>query len=168
MSKIIIYVDGGARNNPGPAAIGIVIRISPKSLPNQNEYLSNTKRLEKDSFPFEMDSREKEYSKFIGTKTNNEAEYEAVIFALKKIKQLIGKEKTAKEKIEIRMDSELVVNQLNGQFKIKEKDLIPLFIEIWNLKQDFGEVAFIQIPREENKRADLLVNRELNSQNCLF
>jgi len=61
-----------------------------------------------------------------------------------------------------------LINQLNGQYKIKEKNLVPFFIEIWNLKQDFGEVKFSQISREENKRADLLVNRELNSQNKLF
>ena len=104
----------------------------------------------------------------MGEATNNEAEYQAVIFALKKIKQLIGKAKAKKESIEVRMDSELAVNQLNGNYKIKEKNLIPFFIEIWNLKQDFGEVKFNQIPREENQRADKLVNRELNSQSKLF
>ncbi len=137
--KITIYCDGGSRGNPGPAAIGVFIPQFPK-----------------------------EYSKYLGEATNNEAEYQAVIFALKKIKQLIGKAKAKKESIEVRMDSELVVNQLNGNYKIKEKNLIPFFIEIWNLKQDFGEVKFIQIPREENQRADKLVNRELNSQSKLF
>ena len=137
MNKIIIYADGGARNNPGPAAIGVIIE-------------------------------EKEYSKFLGQTTNNEAEYQAVIFALKKVKQLIGKGKCKKTGIEIKSDSELLINQLNGKYKIKEKNLVPFFIEIWNLKQDFGEVKFSQISREENKRADLLVNRELNSQNKLF
>ena len=145
MDKIIIYTDGGARSNPGPAAIGIVIQET-------------------------SDKRQatKEYSKFLGTKTNNEAEYEAVIFALKKVKQLIGKEKTAKSEIEIKSDSELLVNQLSGRFKIKEKNLIPYFIEIWNLKQDFGEVNFFLIRREENKKADFLVNRELNHQTRLL
>lgn len=142
--EIFIYVDGGSRGNPGPAAIGCIIEISHQSLDI------------------------KEYSKFLGTATNNEAEYKSVIFALKKVKQLIGKENAAKVEIEIKSDSELLVNQLNGQFKIKEKDLIPLFIEIWNLKQDFKKVKFAQIPREENKRADSLVNKELNSQSGLF
>jgi len=137
VNKIIIFTDGGARNNPGPAAIGAIVE-------------------------------EKEYSKFIGEATNNEAEYQAVIFALKKVKQLIGKEKCEKTNIEIRSDSELLINQLNGKFKIKEKDLVPFFIEIWNLKQDFNEVKFAQIPREENKKADRLVNRELDSQSKLF
>lgn len=135
-SKVVIYTDGGSRNNPGPAALGVY-------LPELN----------------------KEYSKYLGTATNNEAEYQAVTFALKKVKQLIGKEKARNSEIEIRSDSELLINQLNGQFKIKEKNLVPFFIEIWNLKQDFGEVKFTQIPREENKEADVLVNRELDSQN---
>ncbi len=139
MSKIIIYADGGARNNPGPAAIGVFI---PQF--------------------------QKEYSKYLGTATNNEAEYQAVIFALKKIKQLIGKGKSKNAEIEIKSDSELLINQLNGQYKIKEKNLVPFFIEIWNLKQDFREVKFSQISREENSRADSLVNRELDSQNRLF
>ena len=81
---------------------------------------------------------------------------------------MIGKKKAEKAKIEIRSDSELIVSQLNGNFKIKEKDLISYFIEIWNLKQDFKKVEFVQIPREENKRADRLVNRELDSQRGLF
>ncbi len=104
----------------------------------------------------------KKYSDFIGIKTNNEAEYLAVIFALKKIKQIFGKEKAKKLNIEIRLDSELVYNQLIGKYKIKELALFPLFIEIWNLKMDFNSVNFIKIPREQNKEADKLVNLELN------
>jgi ribonuclease HI len=139
-NKIIIFCDGGSRGNPGPAAIGVVIEI----------------RNEKGEM--------REYSKFLGEATNNEAEHQAVIFALKKAKQVIGKAKAEKTAIEIIMDSELVVNQLNGKFKIKEKDLIPFFIEIWNLKQDFGDVKFTAVPREKNKEADRLVNKELDRQ----
>ncbi len=139
--KIIIYCDGGARGNPGPAAIGVFIKEKKE---------------------------ERKYSKYLGKATNNEAEYQAVIFALKKIKQLLGKERTKKEKIEVITDSQLVVNQLNGKYKIKEKNLIPFFIEIWNLKQNFEQVEFIHILREKNKEADRLVNRELNSRNTLY
>ncbi|PIY59640.1 hypothetical protein COY96_00670 [Candidatus Wolfebacteria bacterium CG_4_10_14_0_8_um_filter_37_11] len=139
MNKITAYCDGGSRGNPGPSAIGV--------------YIPQLK---------------KEYSKFLGKATNNEVEYQAAIFALKKIKHLIGGEKADKSEVELRMDSELIVNQLSGKYKIKEKDLIPFFIEIWNLKQDFGKVNFIHIPREENKKADWLVNRELDSQIRLF
>jgi ribonuclease HI len=147
MEKIIIYTDGGSRGNPGPAAIGLV---------------ADLRGPDADSHGI------KEYSKLIGQATNNEAEYQAVIFALKKVKQLIGKEKCGKTEIEIRSDSELLVNQLNGKYKIKEEGLIPFFIEIWNLKQDFGGVKFVQIPREENRRADALLNHELNSRAGLF
>ncbi|MDP3015021.1 MAG: ribonuclease HI family protein [bacterium] len=164
MNKVIIYIDGGSRGNPGPSAIGVVIDLSlraegeaiPKRLPRAKA-LAMTKIGER-----------KEYSKFLGEATNNEAEYQAAIFALKKIKHLIGGEKSEKVVIEIRSDSELLVKQVNGQYKIKEKNLIPFFIEIWNLKQDFAGVKFVQISREENKQADLLVNRELNSQTGLF
>ncbi|MEK7553676.1 MAG: ribonuclease HI family protein [Patescibacteria group bacterium] len=146
-NKIIAYCDGGSRGNPGPSAIGIV---------------ADLRGLNTDSRGI------KEYSKFLGKATNNEAEYQAAIFALKKIKHLIGGEKAEKAEIEIKMDSELIVNQLNGKYKIKEKDLTPFFIEIWNLKQDFGNVKFIHIPREENREADRMVNKELDSQRGLF
>lgn len=134
--RYIVYVDGGARGNPGPAAIGVVI-----GLPGQGG---------------------KKYSEKIGRTTNNVAEYQAIIFALRKLKALIGKKQTKNAEVEIRMDSQLAANQLNGKFKIKDSDLQPLFIEVWNLKQDFKNVSFIHIPREENKKADKLVNEALN------
>lgn len=131
---LIIYTDGGARGNPGPAAIGAVVG-------------------------------DKQYGETIGRATNNIAEYRAVIFALKKARQLIGKEKAADTKVEVRSDSELLVNQLNGEYKIKEEDFFPLFIEIWNLRQDFKSVIFKHIPREQNKIADRMVNEALDSAN---
>lgn len=131
---MIIYTDGGARGNPGPAAIGAVVG-------------------------------DKQYGETIGRATNNVAEYRAVIFALKKARQLIGKDKAATTVVEVRSDSELLVNQLNGEYKIKEEDFFPLFIEIWNLKQDFKSVAFRHIPREQNKIADRMVNEALDGAN---
>jgi ribonuclease HI len=134
--KIIIYTDGGARGNPGQAAIGVVIQL---------------------------DGETKGYSKAIGETTNNVAEYESIIFALKKAKQLVGGEKAKETDVEIRSDSELVVSQLRGEYKLREHDLIPRFVEIWNLKQDFRSVDFDYIPREENTEADKLVNRALDT-----
>lgn len=134
-SKIIIYTDGGARGNPGLAAIGITIG-APLN---------------------------KSYGEQIGETTNNIAEYKAIIFALKKAKLLLGGEKAKETEIEIRSDSELIVSQLNGEYKIKDKDLQPLFIEIWNLKQDFKKVEFFHILREKNKEADELVNQALDT-----
>jgi ribonuclease HI len=138
LDKLIIYTDGGSRGNPGPAAIAAVI---------SNSELGN-----------------REYSEYIGEATNNEAEYKAVLFALKKAKQLIGKSAAKKAEIEIRLDSALVGKQLSGEYKILEKTLQPLFIEAWNLMRDFGRVCFNIIPREKNREADKLVNRELNNQ----
>ena len=139
--KIIVYCDGGARENPGPAAAAFIIKLE-----NQEKY----------------------YSEYLGETTNNEAEYQAIIFALKKIKHLIGNKKAKQSIIEIRSDSELITKQLNGENKIKEKNLQELFITVWNLKQDFKKVSFIYIPREENKEADKLVNQALNSQKGMF
>ena len=136
--KYIIYTDGGARGNPGPAGIGVVIKG-----------------------PAEV----KKYGGYIGQATNNEAEYQAVIFALKKLKQLIGKEKAKSEAdVELHLDSELLEKQLNGEYKIKEKNLQQLFLQVWNLKQDFRSVIFKHILREDNRGADKLVNQALDKE----
>ncbi|MGB9847728.1 MAG: ribonuclease HI family protein [Minisyncoccia bacterium] len=137
-SKIIAYTDGGSRGNPGEAAIGVVI--------------------------LGIGDDKKEYCELIDIATNNEAEYKAVIFALKKIRQLVGREKLKNAEVEIRLDSELVAKQLNGEYKIEEKNLQPLFMEIWNLKFDFPKLIFKHIPREQNKEADYLVNKALDEK----
>ena len=106
----------------------------------------------------------KGYSEFIGEGTNNEAEYKAVIFALKKAKALLGKEKIKQAEIELRSDSELLIKQLNGEYKIMEPRIQQLFIGVWNLKIDFGKIQFTLIPREKNKEADRLVNEALDGR----
>jgi len=105
-----------------------------------------------------------EYGEFVGVGTNNEAEYKAVIFALKKLKQLIGKEEAGKTKAEIHADSELLCRQLNGEYKIMDEKIQKLFLEIWNLKLDFGEMIFKHVRREENKDADRMVNAALDKE----
>ena len=139
MRKIIIYTDGGSRGNPGPAAIGVV-------------------------FCNEKGQVIKKYSEYLGETTNNEAEYQAVIFALKKFKALFGKKLAKNSEIEIRSDSELLIRQLNGLYKILEPKVQPLFLKTWNLKLDFKKVKFKLIPREKNREADSLVNEVLDSQ----
>jgi ribonuclease HI len=136
--KLIIYTDGGSRGNPGPAAIGVVV-----GLPAQ--------------------AGDKSYSEAIGNTTNNVAEYKAVIFALKKAKSLLGGDKAKETEVEIRSDSELITSQLKGEYKIKDEELKPLFIEVWNKMQNFKKVNFALIPREKNKEADKLVNQALNT-----
>jgi ribonuclease HI len=135
--KTIIYTDGGSRGNPGPAAIGVI-------------------------FTDEKGKVIKEYGQKIGRATNNEAEYEAVIFALQKAKLLFGGKRVKAMEVEVRMDSEFVVKQLNGQYKILDRNIEQLFLKTWNLKIDFGKVVFKYIPRSENREADKLVNRALD------
>lgn len=137
LKKVIIYTDGGSRGNPGLSAAGIV-------------------------FTDEFGKILKEYSHYLGEMTNNQAEYEAIIFALQKAKQLKFKN------LELHTDSELIGRQLLGEWKIKDEDLQPLFIKAWNLRLDYEKVDIKIIPREQNKKADKLVNRELDSKNKLF
>jgi len=140
VKKITIYTDGGSRGNPGPSAAGIV-------------------------FLNEKDQIIKEYGEFLGNDlTNNEAEYEAVIFALKKFKQLFGKNIAQTSEIELKSDSELLVKQLNGEYKILEPKIQNLFLTLWNLKLDFKKIKFKLISREKNQEADKLVNETLDKE----
>lgn len=132
--EIIVYTDGGTIQNPGRAAIGILIKTKDKT---------------------------KEYFKEVGIKTNNQAEYEAIIFALEKIKHFYGKSKIKQAKIILHTDSELVGKQIKNEYKVLEGELIPYFIKFHNLKLDFGEIEIKIISREENKIADKLVKKAL-------
>ena len=133
--KIVMYTDGGSRGNPGPAAVGVYIETLGKKI-----------------------------GECIGIRTNNDAEYEALIFGLQKIKHFIGKEKSKKVEVKCFLDSELVVRQLNHEYKLKEPRIQQYFIEIWNLMLDFSGVTFVHIPREKNKIADAMVNEALDNQ----
>ncbi len=106
----------------------------------------------------------KSYSEFLGEATNNEAEYQAVISALKKFKALFGKKLAKNSEIVLRSDSELLIKQLNGEYKILEPRIQQLFIAAWNLKLDFKKVKFKLISRQKNQAADRLVNEALDSQ----
>lgn len=130
--RLTIHTDGGARGNPGPAAIGVVIRQGHAVVGRYGEYIGKT--------------------------TNNQAEYRAVLAALEKAKSL------GADEVDLFLDSELVVKQLKGEYKIKDKDLGPLFLAVWNLRQGFSRVTFSHIPREENHEADALVNKALDGQ----
>ena len=147
MSRLIIYTDGGARGNPGPAACGVVIKN------DTGEIILKT-------------------SKYIGEATNNVAEYGALVLALQKAKGVfkscgkdaINRVSTKSKDLECYLDSELVVKQLNHEYKIKDENMQKFFIKVWNLTLDFDSVKFIHIPREENKLADELVNKELDER----
>lgn len=137
MKKVIAYTDGGARGNPGPAGIGVYI----------------------------VDSESKvlqEVSEFIGNSTNNFAEYQAVAVALNTLKKIYGK-KSKDMEFELRMDSELVKKQLNNEYQIKDPGLVPMFIEIHNLRvANFPNLTITHVPREQNKEADRLANEAMD------
>ena len=138
VKKIIIYTDGGARNNPGLAGAGAVIM-------DEN---GNTL---------------KESSRYLGERTNNWAEYEAIIEGLLGLKKLFGKKKLQQMEIEVRSDSELIVRQINGEYQIKEETLFPKFIKIWNLKiTTFPNITFTHVLRDNNKEADRLANKAMD------
>lgn len=132
-NKIIVYTDGGSRGNPGPAGLGVYIETLDKG-----------------------------YGEFIGEKTNNEAEYEAIVFALKKLRVLLGKAQAKQTLVECRMDSELACKQLNHIYKIENERLQPLFLTIWNTMLDFKSVTFVHVRREYNIEADALANQAMD------
>ena len=130
MKKLTICTDGGARGNPGPAGIGIVIKENGKTI--------------------------KEYGKYIGETTNNQAEYKALISALETAKDL------GAEAVQVFMDSELIVKQINGEYKVKNPDLAPLFLKFYNLRVGFKKFSVTHIRREKNKEADRMVNKAID------
>lgn len=140
--KLIINCDGGSRGNPGPAGVGIVIHPSIDPVIH--------------------------LSKYIGEATNNQAEYQAVIEALKWLvahrKSPLANHHSAEEtEIEFLLDSELVVEQLNQRYKLKNEGLKPLFWQVRALIiQIGGKVIFKHISREQNRKADKLVNQAID------
>jgi ribonuclease HI len=131
MNKLTIYTDGGARGNPGPAGIGVVIFDSSNKVIKQTQ-------------------------EYIGETTNNQAEYKAVIKGLELARDLKASE------IELKLDSELVVSQLREEYKVKNKDLAPLFVKAWNLLQGFDSVKITHVRRDKNHLADTLVNQAID------
>lgn len=133
--EIKIYCDGGARGNPGPAASAFVI-------------IAETGRVVAKK------------GVFIGISTNNQAEYRAVIEAFDWI---LGEHLTPNNKIFFYLDSELVVNQLNGVFKVKDKKLKNLWSQVQQKENKVkNKIHYRLIEREKNKLADFIVNQTLD------
>lgn len=144
--QIIVHTDGGARGNPGPAAIGVV--IEKINAATQKPILIS------------------EFGKTIGETTNNVAEYQAVIEALQELQVICPKTGQEKSAIRFFLDSNLVVNQLNGLFKIKDANLRRLYMNVRILETDIGgQITYIHIPREQNHPADMMVNRAMDLGN---
>ncbi len=131
--RVIIHTDGGARGNPGPAAIGVVISD-------------------------ESDMQIKAIAEYIGTGTNNQAEYKALVKGLTEAKNM------GAEEVICYLDSELVVKQLTGLYKIKEPGLQALASEALALTGKFKKVEFKHVPRAQNAAADKLVNQALDQE----
>lgn len=140
-NEIIINTDGGSRGNPGPSAIG----ITAKDISGQTLF---------------------EISEFIGETTNNVAEYTAVIHALKHLKE----HDLHPEKITFILDSELIVRQIIGQYRVKEPHLqvlhqsIKVLIQELKTNNGLSTINFQNVLRAQNKRADQLVNQALDSR----
>lgn len=125
-NQVEIYIDGAARGNPGESGIGVLIR--------------------------ETEDTNREIKKYLGTKTNNQAEYTALITALESAQDLADKP------VRIFTDSLLVANQINGLWKVKHPEIIPLNKEAKNLFKNFKDISIQHIPREQNFEADRLAN----------
>jgi ribonuclease HI len=132
VEKVVVHVDGGARGNPGPAAVGAVV-----TAPEGGEPLA-------------------EKGVYIGEATNNVAEYRAVLLGIELARQLGAKE------LEIVNDSELVARQIGGQYKVKHAGLKPLFLETMRELREFDRWSVRNVRRESNERADELVNQALD------
>lgn len=129
--KLIIHTDGGSKGNPGPAAIGLVIASS-----------DGTELLR--------------YREDIGIKTNNEAEYTAAIRALELVKEKFTAEL---ERVTFYSDSQLMVRQLNGEYKVKQPHIRDFVFKVRILESELGvPVVYNHVLRDKNKLADALVN----------
>jgi ribonuclease HI len=132
LAKLILCTDGGSRGNPGPAGYGAVL-------------MDDSGRIVR------------ELSEFIGRATNNEAEYRALIAALRAAHELGARE------VVVRADSQLLVRQLNGQYRIRSRNLMPLVLRARRMLEEFPSWKVEHVPREMNSRADTLANEAMDA-----
>jgi ribonuclease HI len=134
--QFTIHADGGSRGNPGPSGAGAMIRDH-------------------------LGSSVASVSQYLGTRTNNFAEYEAVILAFETLTKLL-KGKTSTTEVVVKMDSELVVKQMKGLYKVKHPVLKGQYARLTHAAGAFGTVSFTHVPREENSDADALANAAMD------
>lgn len=130
--KWILYCDGASRGNPGESGAGALI-VAP-------------------------DGEEIPLTRYLGHKTNNQAEYTALLLGLERLVALGAKD------VEVRADSELMIRQLGGIYKVKHEGLKPLFAQAKDFLKQFQKVVLKHIPREENKKADALSNDAIDNR----
>jgi ribonuclease HI len=136
VAEVTVYADGGARGNPGPAAIGAVVKDSSQDPPTTLVTVSEA----------------------IGETTNNVAEYRALIAGLEAARRFRPR------RLKVRADSLLVVKQLRGEWKVKHAGLRPLHERARELLREFADVDIAHVRREYNTEADALVNEALDAQ----
>lgn len=131
IDRVKVYADGGSRGNPGPSASGyVLLDLAGDTLVDKGVYL--------------------------GVTTNNQAEYQALKFALEEAQRMRVRH------VDVYMDSLLVINQMKGIFKVKNRDLWPIHDAVKRLAKNFEHISFTQVPRELNRLADRAVNRALD------
>lgn len=140
MTQFTIHADGGARGNPGPAGAGAMIRD-------------------------ELGNSVATVSRFLGKRTNNFAEYEAVILAFEALAKLVPVGKRRGAEVAVKMDSELVVKQMRGEYKVKHPVLKGQYARLIHAVGMFGSVSFTHVPRAKNSDADALANEAMDRGN---
>lgn len=131
-APVFIYADGGSRGNPGPSGCGVAIKNA-----QDNSVIAG-------------------FSQFLGIATNNVAEYSGLVLGLKEAQRL------GYQHVEVRMDSELVVKQMLGVYKVKNENLKPLYFEAQKLSRSFNTFKIAHVRREQNKEADRLANEAMD------
>ena len=131
-SRLIIFTDGAARGNPGPAGAGVYI-------------------IDANGNPVD------EIAQFLGHATNNVAEYRALLLGMERARDLGARQ------VEIRADSELVVRQMRGEYRVRSPGLQPLFQRAQTLEKAFDVVEYVHVRRELNRDADRLANRAIDA-----
>jgi ribonuclease HI len=131
--NLAVYIDGGARGNPGPAGGGFAVFQNGKVIVKGSE--------------------------FFGEKTNNQAEYLALRLALREVYDKFG---DGGLEVNCFMDSQLVVEQMNGNYKVKSANVKPLFQEVRRIADQFKSFTISHVPREENYLADKLANQAMD------
>jgi ribonuclease HI len=130
--KALLWTDGGARGNPGPAAFAYVLEAEDGTV---------------------LDAR----GEAIGVATNNVAEYSALVAGLERAVEAGVRE------LEVRSDSELMVKQMRGEYRVKNRDLQSLFLAASRAAREVGRVTYTHVRREHNELADRLVNEALDA-----
>ena len=135
--RYTIHSDGGARGNPGPAGAGAIIHDEAGNVVAT-------------------------VSDYLGHQTNNFAEYEAVIRALTKLRELIAETERGRADVQVKMDSELIVKQVKGEYKVKHPVLQEKRAQLARLEKAFRSISFEHVFRTQNKEADLLANQAMD------